>query len=203
MGNERPRDISEQVLKEIEKAHPGETLPPITPGEIFTSKLSPHHKLAILKWFACGYTVSDIQKNLLELGKLSVPQSTIKSLRNTYKVKIGKLRQDVFGDDFEHIPIAHKSVRLARYELIYSKLMARGQLIDAKRVLENARVELEGKEPLIRTGDIHQTSIDNRSLLNVSFTPDELKQVDGVFLEALERENKGESSALVGQTSYD
>jgi len=204
MSNKQPLDISEQVLKEIEKAHPNETLPAIIPTDTMAFKLKPIHKVAVAKWYAAGFTTSDIQKKLYDLAMVAVKQSTIANIKTVYRKKITELRQDIFGDDFVHIPIAQKSVRLARYEAIYNRLIARGQLTDAKKVLEDVRIELEGKEPLIRTGDIlHNPQTMIGSQLNVSFTKDELKQVDGVILEALERENKGESSALVGQASND
>jgi hypothetical protein len=80
--------ISKQVLAEIEKAFPDTALPVITPETVKTDKLQPIHKLAILKWSAAGYTVADIQKSLLELGRVVVKQEWIKGFKIKYRERI-------------------------------------------------------------------------------------------------------------------
>lgn len=160
-------------------------------------KLTFKHKVALLKLLALGYGVSEVQSYIRHHTGISISRINVYYYKDRYRARITEYRKEIFGEDLAHIAIAQKEIRLARYEQLYNRLIAKGRLLDAADILERARVEQEGKAPFIRTGDIVQGNKAVEANGNVPLTDTAKRKVDAILLDALEVENSRQPSALV------
>ena len=144
--------------------------------------LNEKEKIEVAKLLAEFRTPLQISRFVMENFKKDIPDYSVKKYflegRNKWTEIIDKFRAVYLSAEMS-VPIAHKKVRLERYDDLYQKAYETGKFMAARACLDSAREEIEGSKTHI-IGNVLFTQINNMS-------DDALKEEQQRILDKLEK----------------
>ena len=144
-------------------------------------KLNPEQRNEVCSMLARFHRPIEIINHFKKEYQISLNPSSIQFYINAPSIKplVERLRTEYLSS-LQEVPIAHKRVRLERFEGIYKIAMENGKLSVAKEALESARTELEGKSNVSITMNRIELLSDNELQERRARLLDEIKKTEAI-----------------------